>query len=221
MLNGSRVTRRKFFRQSFREWNLINKATKTLVLRSLEREFFLKVTTLNFNKSRRLSNSTVKTENSSTLRWSKERNKRVVKQLQALHFCAAEIMLSLNSANEPKASQSYKTVFYKSKSALCASFKKDKSLQKETESTFINPVKCVWCVVGWSGAETLNIEWPRGVILDDVFLLQRHNEWTSAGISHRASIFMPTRGDDRCLHGKLIHFKIYNWMGFASGRYCR
>lgn len=61
-----------------------------------------------------------------------------------------------------------KTVFYKSKTVLCASFKKDKPLQKETEFTFINPVWCVCCVVRWSGTETLNTEWRCGVILNDV-----------------------------------------------------
>lgn len=46
----------------------------------------------------------------------------------------------LNSVDEPKASQRYKTAFYKSKTVLCASLKKDKPLQKETEFTFINLV---------------------------------------------------------------------------------
>lgn len=53
--------------------------------------------------------------------------------------------------NEPKASRSYETASYKSKTVPSASStekrkkeEEDKSLEKETEFTFINPVECVW-----------------------------------------------------------------------------
>lgn len=68
-------------------------------------------------------------------------------QTSSLHFCAAEKIRWRNlSSGETsrEASRSYETASYKSKSASLTKKEEDKSLEKETEFTFINPVECVW-----------------------------------------------------------------------------